>query len=113
MLRRPPKATACGSRDFDQRVGDDIHDAMEQMRMQIATGTRQAASLNGAATSEVRAVHELGAAIVETVRTGRECAGSEPAQAAAATPSPCSGVPPPAATTDGRSILSDRSAATE
>jgi hypothetical protein len=44
---------------------------MEQMRMQIATSIAQAASLIDAATSEVRAVYELAAAIAETARTGR------------------------------------------
>lgn len=57
-----------GSRDFDYGVGDDLHNAVERMRTQIATSIRQAAALNRTATPDVRAVYELAARIAETAR---------------------------------------------
>jgi hypothetical protein len=71
MLRPPPRPPSLRIPYFDCGVGDDINDARGQMRLQIATGIRQAARLNDAATSEMRALHRLAAAIVETARTGR------------------------------------------
>jgi hypothetical protein len=54
------------SRDFDYGVGDDLYNAVERVRLEIASRIRWAASLQSGATREERAAYELAARIAET-----------------------------------------------
>jgi hypothetical protein len=54
------------SRDFDYGVGDDLYNAVERLRMEIASRIRRSASLHTGATREERAAYELAARIAET-----------------------------------------------
>jgi hypothetical protein len=54
------------SRDFDFGVGDDIDNAVQQLRAKIASGIRQAARVNRIATHAERLAYEMAARIAET-----------------------------------------------
>jgi hypothetical protein len=54
------------SRDFDFGVGDDIDNALQQLRAKIANGIRQEARVNRVATHGERLAYEMAARIAET-----------------------------------------------
>ena len=55
------------SRDFDYGVHDEVRHAVEQLRTEIATRIRQAASLDPTATGQDHFAYEIAARIAESV----------------------------------------------
>ena len=54
------------TRDFDYGVHDEVRNAVDQLRGEIAARIRQAANSNPTATREDRYAYELAAQIAET-----------------------------------------------
>jgi len=58
-------APGVGTRDFDYGVGDDLRQAQQQLRTEIAARIRAAARLDPTETPREKRIYELAALIAE------------------------------------------------